>query len=77
MLRKFRFIVGLCVLAGVSVAGVIAWVTGFFSRFAADLWSRLLDGIDGLSASGLLASVGVGTAMLLIVLIAVMAFTDH
>ncbi|WP_087099228.1 hypothetical protein [Nocardiopsis sp. JB363] len=77
MLRKFRFIVGLCVLAGVSVAGVIAWVTGFFSRLAADLWSRLLDLIDGLSASGILASVGVGTAMLVIVLIAVMAITDH
>ncbi|SIO86948.1 hypothetical protein BQ8420_14415 [Nocardiopsis sp. JB363] len=56
---------------------MIAWVTGFFSRLAADLWSRLLDLIDGLSASGILASVGVGTAMLVIVLIAVMAITDH
>jgi hypothetical protein len=77
MLRNSRFIIGLCVLAGVFVAGVIAWVTGFFSRLAADVWGRLLDVIDGLSASGLLASVGVGAAMLLIVLIAVMAITDH
>ncbi|GAA1100247.1 hypothetical protein [Nocardiopsis metallicus] len=77
MLRNSRFIVGLCVLVGVSIAGVIAWVTGFFSRLAADVWGRLLDAIDGLSASGLLAAVGVGAAMLAIVLIAVIAITDH
>ncbi|GAA1457638.1 hypothetical protein NE857_21425 [Nocardiopsis exhalans] len=77
MLRNSRFIVGLCVLAGVSIAGVIAWVTGFFSRLASGLWSRLLDAIDGLSASGLLAAFGAGAAMLVIVLIAIIAITDH
>lgn len=77
MFRNPRFTVGLCVLAGVFVAGVIAWVTGFFSRLASGLWGRLLDAIDGLSASGLLAAVGAGAAMLVLVLIAIIAITDH
>lgn len=77
MLRNSRFIVGLCVLAGVFVAGVIAWVTDFFSRLASGIWGRLLDTIDGLSDSGLLAAFGAGTAMLVIVLIAIIAITDH
>lgn len=79
MLRNARFIVGLCALAGVSVAGVIAWVTGFFSRLAvgvADVWDWLL-AFEGLSLGDLLASVGAGAAMLAIILVVIMAITNH
>lgn len=77
MLRNARFIVGLCALAGIFITGVIAWSTGLFSRITvgvADVWGRLLDSIDGLSTSGLLAAFGAGAAMLLI---AIIAITDH
>lgn len=48
-------------MAGVFIAGVIAWATGFFSRLASDVtdvWGQLMASIDGLSVGGLLAGAG-------------------
>ncbi|NKY96537.1 hypothetical protein [Nocardiopsis alborubida] len=55
---------------------MIAWVTGFFSRLAvgvADFWGRLLASIDG----DLLTAVGTCAAMLAIILVVIMAFTNN
>jgi len=79
VLRNARFIIGLCVLTGVSLTTVIAWTSGTLDRImttVAGLWQSFMAWLDSpMTWEHLFAGAGVLFVPILLLLV-ISAITD-